>query len=82
MLGMDFLMEVKTMITDGDSQETTQLDLAIKNIFPMLCNYNVDGISLIGAGTPMVQKAMQPHKTRKKIGLLLFPGFKTGCIPG
>jgi hypothetical protein len=72
MLGMEFLMEVEVIITNGGSQETTQLDLAIKNIFPMSCNSDVDGISLIGAGTPMGQKAMQPHKTRKKIGSLFF----------
>jgi hypothetical protein len=33
MLGMEFLVEVEDNITDGDSQETTQLDLAIKNIY-------------------------------------------------
>jgi hypothetical protein len=65
---MEFLMEVEVIITGGDSQETTQLDLAIKKTSPMSCNYDVDGISLIAAGTPTGQKAMRPHKTRKKIG--------------
>jgi hypothetical protein len=72
MLRMEFLMEVEVNITDWGSQETTQLDLAKNNIFPMSCNYNVDDISLIEAGTPMGQKAMRPHKTRKKIGWLFF----------
>jgi hypothetical protein len=30
MLGMEFLMEVEVIITNGDSQETTKVDLAIK----------------------------------------------------
>jgi hypothetical protein len=34
MLGMEFLKQVQVIITDGDSQETTQLDLAIKKIAP------------------------------------------------
>jgi hypothetical protein len=34
MLGMEYLMEVEDIITIGDSQETTQLDLAIKQYIP------------------------------------------------
>jgi hypothetical protein len=34
MLGMEFLVEVEVIITDRDSQETTQLDLAIKIYSP------------------------------------------------
>jgi hypothetical protein len=34
MLGMEFFVEVEEIITNGGSQETTQLDLAIKIYIP------------------------------------------------
>jgi hypothetical protein len=34
MLGEEYLREINVIITDGDSQETTQLDIAIASFFP------------------------------------------------
>jgi hypothetical protein len=76
MLGMEFLMEVEIIITDGDSQQTTQLDLALNNIFPMSCDYDVDGISLIGAGTPTGKKQCSPTKQERRLGRCSLPDSK------
>ncbi len=37
LLGKDYLSLVKVIVTDGDSQETSQLDIAISLHFPNVC---------------------------------------------
>ena len=50
LLGKKALSDVKIMVTDGDAQETSQLDYAIKNTFHRSTDKGVHGTSLIDHG--------------------------------
>jgi hypothetical protein len=77
MLGMEFLMEVEVMITNGDSQETTQLELAIKKYIPhamrLRCGWHIIDRGWNTNG-PKSNVAPQNKKENWDVVLCLIPG--------
>ena len=61
LLGRDFVGRVKVIVTDGDSQETSQLDIAIALHLSMFVVCNVAGMlwTVVGFAVVMASDAFQ-----------------------
>jgi hypothetical protein len=67
-----YLSRVKCIVTDGDSQETSQLDMAIENLFPNVCRVRC-GWHIIDRGWKRVcpsSRAVRRGPNRRKFKLV------------
>jgi hypothetical protein len=55
LVGIDVLRHVRIVITDGDSQETSQLDVAMSTLMPEALEQDVSGMWLIAECARSIQ---------------------------
>jgi hypothetical protein len=87
LLGVTFLQLIQVVVTDGDSQETSQLDIAIAKFFPQAlqvrCGWHLvnRGLKRYGVGIRSVAPAHQDRwkATYSTIQLWMYTRMRSNC---